>query len=94
MTYDNGVEFVSRCRMCKKSLEILKGMSSTALISLFLKGQTYDAWLCDGCAESLIGNPQGIFADAVALVNEEEYDVDSNDKDWRSVMQVRYGALR
>ncbi len=80
--------------MCKKPMEILKGLRSTALISLSIKEQTYDAWLCDGCAESLIANPQGIFADAVALANEEKYDADSNDKEWRSVMQVRYGALR
>ena len=74
--------------MCKKPLEILKGLRSTALISLSLKGQTYDAWLCDSCAESIIDNPQSIFADAVALAKEEEFYADSNDKERRSVMQV------
>jgi hypothetical protein len=88
MTYDNDVEFWSRCRMCKKPLEILKELRSTALISLNLKGQTYDAWLCDSCAESIIDNPQSIFTDAVALVKEEEYYADSNDKERRSLMQV------
>jgi len=88
MTYDNDVEFWSRCRMCKKPLEILKGLSSTALISLSFKGQTYDAWLCDDCAESIIDNPQSIFTDAVALVKEEEYYADSSDKERRSLMQV------
>lgn len=94
MTYDKDVEFWSRCRMCKRPLEILKGLSSTALISLSFKGKTYDAWLCDDCANSILDNPEGIFTDAVTLVKEEEYYADINDKERRGFMQVRYGSLR
>jgi len=72
MIYDNKVEFWSRCGMCLKPLEILKGLGSAALFSLLFKGRTYDTWLCDECAGQLINSSDTPFADTIAAVKEEK----------------------
>jgi len=72
MTYDNKVEFWSRCGMCLKPLEILKGLGSAALFSLLFKGRTYDTWLCDECAGQLINRYSFCGHNSDAAVKEEK----------------------